>query len=134
MITAATLCLAMNIYHEARGEPLAGQLAVGLVTMNRVESPRFPDDICSVVKQGRYWQGNPVRNKCAFSWWCDGKSDTPKDEDAWAESVHLAWRIQQDTVTDFTDGATHYHAIYVNPWWADEYNYITQIGQHLFYR
>lgn len=134
MITAATICLAMNIYHEARGEPLAGQLAVGLVTMNRVESPRFPDDICSVVKQGRYWQGNPVRNKCAFSWWCDGKSDTPKDDNAWAESVHLAWRIQQDTVTDFTDGATHYHAIYVNPWWADEYNYITQIGQHLFYR
>lgn len=134
MITAATLCLAMNIYHEARGEPLAGQLAVGLVTMNRVESPRFPDDICSVVKQGRYWQGNPVRNKCAFSWWCDGKSDTPQDDDAWAESVHLAWRIQQDTVTDFTDGATHYHATYVNPYWADEHNYITQIGQHLFYR
>lgn len=134
MITAATLCLAMNIYHEARGEPLAGQLAVGLVTMNRVKSPRFPDDICSVVKQGRYWQGNPVRNKCAFSWWCDGKSDTPQDDDAWAESVHLAWRIQQDTVTDFTDGATHYHAVYVNPYWADEHNYIVQIGQHLFYR
>ena len=134
MMTAATLCLAMNIYHEARGEPLAGQLAVGLVTMNRVESPRFPDDICSVVKQGRYWQGNPVRNKCAFSWWCDGKSDTPQDDDAWAESIHLAWRIQQDTVTDFTDGATHYHATYVNPYWADEHNYIVQIGQHLFYR
>lgn len=134
MITATTLCLAMNIYHEARGEPLAGQLAVGLVTMNRVESPRFPDDICSVVKQGRYWKGNPVRNQCHFSWWCDGKSDTPQDDNAWAESVNMAYRIENGFITDFTDGATHYHANYVQPYWADEHDYIVQIGQHLFYR
>lgn len=134
MITAATICLAMNIYHEARGEPLAGQLAVGLVTMNRVESPRHPDDVCSVVKDGHYWQGHPVRNKCAFSWWCDGKSDKATDNEAWNHSVNLAYRIENGFVVDFTDGATHYHANYVNPYWADEMTVVVDIGQHIFYR
>lgn len=134
MIMEATLCLALAIYHESRGEPLAGQLAVGLVIMNRVDSPRHPDDICSVVKQGQYWKGYPVRNKCAFSFWCDGKSDTPKDNNAWAESINLAYRIENGFVVDFTESATHYHADYVSPYWADEMAHVVTIGQHIFYR
>ena len=51
MISAAVMCLALNLYHEARGESLAGNLAVGFVTMNRVADPRYPDTVCGVVKQ-----------------------------------------------------------------------------------
>ena len=61
-------CLAKNIYFEARGENRTGQYAVGLVTLNRLKSKRFPNTICKVVKQAKYWNNNPVRNKCHFSW------------------------------------------------------------------
>jgi spore germination cell wall hydrolase CwlJ-like protein len=134
MITAATLCLAMNIYHEARGEHLAGQIATANVVMNRVHSPKYPDDICSVVKQGRYWEGNPIRHKCAFSWFCDGRSDKTTDHNAWTESVHLAYRVENGFILDITDGATHYHATHVMPYWADHYIQLAQIGNHLFYQ
>lgn len=134
LVTAATFCLAMNIYHEARGEPLAGQLAVALVVTNRVESPRFPDTVCSVVKQGKYWNGNPIRNKCHFSWWCDGLSDTPKDDEAWAEAIHLAWNVQHDVI-DITEGATHYfNPDKANPYWAKDEDFIIKIGSHSFYK
>ncbi len=74
------ICLATNIYHEARGESYAGKVAVANVTMNRVTSPKFPNTICDVVYQAQTkenWKGNtvPKRNKCQFSWYCDGKSD-----------------------------------------------------------
>ena len=73
-------CLATNIYHEARGESNEGKFAVGNVTMNRVDSNRFPDSICEVVYQAEYrvnWKGDqvPRRHRCQFSWYCDGKSD-----------------------------------------------------------
>ena len=134
MLTEALLCLTMNIYHEARGEPLAGRLAVGLVTMNRVESSRFPNTVCGVVQQGKHWKGHPVRNKCHFSWYCDGKPDLPKDNKAWSEAVMLSYRIQNGLVTDFTDGATHYHASWMKPWWSSAYIEVGRIGSHIFYR
>lgn len=132
--TAATLCLAMNIYHEARGESLAGQLAVAQVVMNRVESPRFPDSVCDVVHQGKYWDGHPVRNQCHFSWWCDGRSDSPTNEEAWSQSIHLAWRVQHGE-TDITEGATHYfNPDKANPYWAKPTDFIVKIGKHSFYK
>jgi spore germination cell wall hydrolase CwlJ-like protein len=66
-------CLALNIYHEARGEPVSGQCAVGHVVMNRVSDNHYPDSICGVVKQG----GAVKRYRCQISWWCDGRSDRP---------------------------------------------------------
>jgi len=134
MLTAATICLAMNIYHEARGEPLAGQIATANVVMNRVNSPRYPDSICSVVKQGHYYGNHPIRNRCSFSWWCDGKADTPLNQESWAQSVSLAYKVQGGFIRDITEGATHYHATYVMPYWADDYYTIAQIGDHIFYR
>lgn len=134
MITAATLCLAMNIYHEARGESLAGQIATANVVMNRVNSPKYPDSICSVVKQGHYWKNHPIRNRCSFSWWCDGAADTPQHDESWSQSVSLAYKIQGGFIPDITDGATHYHATYVMPYWADDYYAIAQIGDHIFYK
>jgi spore germination cell wall hydrolase CwlJ-like protein len=124
----------MNIYHEARGEPLAGQIAVALVVQNRVNSPKFPNSICAVVHQGHYWEGHPIRNKCAFSWWCDGKSDMPQDDQAWQQALHLAYRVQNTDVIDITEGATFYHADYVQPYWAGDYAATVKLGQHIFYR
>jgi spore germination cell wall hydrolase CwlJ-like protein len=91
MITPALMCVAMAVYFEARGEPTAGQIAVAQVIRNRIEDPRYPDNACDVVKQGYYWNGIPIRNKCQFSFYCDGKSDDPKNKQAWFNSlVHCA--------------------------------------------
>ena len=70
MISAAVMCLAMNLYHETRGETLAGNIAVGYVTMNRVADKRYPDTVCGVVHQAKYhgWDlVNPIKNRCQFN-------------------------------------------------------------------
>ena len=82
------VCLAKNMYYEARNQGLAGQLAVSLVVMNRVKDKRYPNTICEVVYQGpisKWWLKEkskivPIRNRCQFSWYCDGKSDDPKNK------------------------------------------------------
>ena len=137
MISAAVMCLAMNLYHETRGETLAGNIAVGYVTMNRVADPRYPDTVCGVVHQAKYhgWDlVNPIRNRCQFSWYCDGLSDNPQDGKAMLESVILAQHVIAGTVTDISQGATHYHAKYVNPYWADDMTVVLEVGQHIFYK
>lgn len=130
----ATECLALNIYHEARGESLAGQYAVADVVLNRVDSRLYPNDICSVVKQARLWKGNPVRNKCQFSWYCDGKPDEPESQHAWMLSVEVAISIlHYGKYRGITEGATHYHTDYVNPRWNRDMHLIGRIGDHIFY-
>jgi len=137
MITAAVMCLALNLYHEARGEPLAGQLAVGFSTMNRVADKRYPDTVCGVVKQAKYYawdMENPIRNQCQYSWFCDGLSDNPQDGKAMLEATILAQNIYHRLVTDISEGATHYHATYVHPYWADDMFAVLHIGDHIFYK
>jgi N-acetylmuramoyl-L-alanine amidase len=130
----ATECLALNVYHEARGESLAGQYAVADVVLNRVDSKLYPNDICSVVKQARLWKGNPVRNKCQFSWYCDGKSDEPESQHAWMISVEVAISIlHYGKYRGITEGATHYHTDYVSPRWNRDMHLIGRIGDHIFY-
>ena len=85
------VCLAEAIYFESRGEPFTGQLAVGQVILQRVASPSFPDDVCSVVHQGKYHSsGHPVKHKCEFSYWCDGKIEEIDDPVAYHESISAA--------------------------------------------
>lgn len=135
-------CMALNIYHEARDGSVLGQRAVAMVTLNRVESSRYPDDVCSVVYQAnRDSNGNIIRHQCQFSWFCDGRSDRPNTENviearAWvlAQEIALEAIVEQAQAEDFTDGATMYHANWVNPYWADDYEFVTQIDDHLFYR
>ena len=90
MITPAMMCVAMAVYFEARGEPTAGQIAVAHVIQNRIEDPRYPDNACNVVQQGYYWNGVPIRNKCQFSFYCDGRSDEPRNKQAWFNSLYIA--------------------------------------------
>ena len=137
MIAEAIMCLALNVYHEAKNQSLAGQIAVAEVVMNRVDDPRYPNNVCDVVKQGLTYKWKPsvpIRNQCQFSWYCDGKSDVAKEKDAWEESVSVAKGVYYGYLDAYLEGATHYHAYYVNPSWAETKTYITRIDDHIFYR
>ena len=117
-------CLAQNVYFESRGESRVGQEFVAWVTLNRVMNSDFPGEICKVV-----WQDSQ------FSWTHDGKSDKPKDKDAWATAqaiageVLLAYGVEQDP----TEGATYFHATTVRPAWAKKFERVVRIDNHIFY-
>ena len=131
-------CMAKNIFYEAATESTAGRLAVAQVTLNRVKSHRFPNTVCDVVYQGSHTaNGFPKRDRCQFSWYCDGKGDDPKDGRLWSASQKLAKHVfrYKDSMVDITDGATHYHANYIDsPRWANERQITTKIDQHIFYK
>ena len=120
-------CLADNIYHEAGYEPDQGKIAVALVTMNRVQDPRYPKDICSVVKQ-------KVKYTCQFTWFCQDKY-TNRQKTAYEESRDIALHVyaNYEKIKDFTNGALFYHADYVNPHWRG-LERTTVIGRHIFYK
>ena len=135
MMAEAILCLALNIYHEARNQPTIGQIAVGQVVMNRVADDRYPDDVCDVVYQGLYYEsGHPIIHKCQFSWYCDGKDDTPTDEVAYRYAEDVAEMVVMGNTYSHLDGATHYHTTQVAPAWASGKKFIVRINDHLFYR
>ena len=134
-------CLAKNMYFEARGEGQSGQDAVAFVTINRVRSDRYPNTICEVVYQAQTdSRGRPLRNRCQFSWYCDGKVDTITESgynkiSRRAEYVYVNYFLN-DYMEDTTDGATHYHSRNVKPYWSEHVNYqlVASIGQHVFYQ
>lgn len=129
-------CLATNIYHEARNEGMTGQRAVAWVTLNRVESPSYPNTVCGVVYQAELNEnGIPLRNRCSYSWFCDGKSDEVTDQAAWnvAEVVAAEVMAKYGKETDPTNGAIMYHAHYVTPYWASSYDKQARIDSHIFY-
>jgi spore germination cell wall hydrolase CwlJ-like protein len=130
---AAILCLAEVIYFESRNQPQAGQIAVGHVVMNRVLSQQYPDSPCHVTRQGRYWLHIPIKHKCQFSYYCDGLKETIRDKPAYGQAVINATAIYYRWIPDNTNGATHYHADYVQPSWAVK-DPQTIINNHLFYR
>lgn len=119
----ALLCLALNNYHEARGEPLLGQIAVSHVVLNRVRSKRYPKKVCEVIKQPHQ-----------FSWYWDKLSDTPQDSRAWRKSLLVSALVYSGMVPDPTRGATHYHTINIKPYWSKTLRLTTTIGYHHFYK
>lgn len=156
------LCLAENIYFEARAESYSGKAAVGNVTRNRVLDKRWPGTYCEVVQQGpkrESWKTKqtpdkndavyyPIKHRCQFSWYCDGQKDViwanyektgqtiKGNARAWKESVELAIMIAGKTkltVSDNTDGAVYYYAHnLVYPSWAKTKSYIGVLGNHTF--
>ena len=123
-------CLADNIYHEAGYESREGKEAVALVTLNRTQDPRFPKDICGVVKQKT---NIAERIVCQFSWFCQNVSN-PRKKDAYVEAREVAIYVyaNYENLKDITKGALYYHADYVNPRWKLEKT--TVIGRHIFYK
>lgn len=132
-------CLAQNIYFEAGNQPLAGKIAVTQVVLNRMQHPNYPTTACGVVYQAKWrtnWKGVevPIRHQCQFSWFCDGKSDDPLDSPTWLSSLNIARNVVQGAYGDITEGATHYHSVYVNPYWSDSLNETVVINEHIFYK
>ena len=142
ILETAFLCLALNTYHEAKNQSMIGQIATAQVVMNRVADSRYPNTVCEVVKQGPHrpsWEDPkkeyPVRHRCQFSWYCDGKPDVPKNEKAWKKAQDYAYLVLYNRINiDVTEGATHYHATYVRPAWARTKTRTTRIEKHIFYR
>jgi spore germination cell wall hydrolase CwlJ-like protein len=123
-------CLAINIYREAGHEPFEGKVAVAQVTMNRVNSNKFPREVCAVVYQKSRFTERVI---CQFSWYCDSKHrNRPVDEEAYEESYKVAKMVfLEDFRLESLDHALYYHADYVNPNW--KLKRITKIGTHIFY-
>lgn len=123
------VCLAKNIYFEARSESREGQLAVAQVTRNRVESGDYPRTYCGVVYQRK-------DTGCQFSWVCDGKADEVNNMSAYKRALTIAQDVLLKNVNSRIIGTDvmFYHANYVNPSWSDKMEEVTTIGQHTFYR
>lgn len=124
-------CLTENIYFEAGSESDEGKLAVALVTLNRVASPRFPDTICEVVQQ-------KVGSFCQFSWYCEGQALARRKSIVGTElynriqEIAIYSMMNYETIQDSTKGALFYHANYVKPGW--KLNVTARIGNHIFYK
>jgi len=133
-------CLAKNIYFEARGEEPRGQFAVAHVTLNRVESNKFPDSICGVVYQARMrpsWKDPnkliPSRHRCQFSWYCDGLPDEIDDWPAYEKAIQIARISIIGIIPDMTNGSLFYHNETVDPHWNDNMRLVAVVGKHRFY-
>jgi spore germination cell wall hydrolase CwlJ-like protein len=123
-------CLAEGIYFEARGEPRRGQVAVAQVIMNRVNHDEFPDTICGVVYQNQHW-----RNRCQFSFACDGVPERITERAAWDVAEGVARQVLEGRdLIETIEESTHYHATYVRPRWAPRMIRLDRVGLHIFYK
>lgn len=124
-------CLAINIYREAGYEPFEGKVAVAQVTMNRVQTGQFGNDVCGVV-----YQKNVIMEKvvCQFSWACDSThKNRPINQAAYNESYEVAKKVLLEGFRlSVLKDALYYHANYVNPKWS--LDKIGSIGNHIFYK
>lgn len=127
--TRALDCLSMAIAYEAAGQPVAGQQAVGQVVLNRVRDPRFPKTVCGVV-----FQGSSRSTGCQFTFACDGSFRRRMSEATLLTARTIAQDVLDGVAPDRVGGATHYHADYVQPYWASYGRQVTKIGAHIFYR
>ena len=159
--TDEVYCMAQNIYFEARHESMIGKIAVAHVVMNRIKDKKWPGTVCEVVKQGpvrESWKTKkdptladedrvfyPRKNRCQFSWWCDGQKDIvwatymngdviESNMTAWRDSIHVALFIMNgDYTNDPTDGAVFYYNPHIaNPSWGRIYEETAMIGNHRF--
>tara|TARA_B110000483_G_scaffold190670_1_gene226363 strand:- start:5436 stop:5891 length:456 start_codon:yes stop_codon:yes gene_type:complete len=125
------VCLANNIYYEARNQSFGGMYAVAEVTLNRVENRRWPNDICNVVQQRIVLNSRWV---CQFSWYCDGKSDNPKDFYRYRVCYMIAYMAIHEKDLSFVPPGTYwYHSNAIRPYWVDAYHRVAVIGDHTFY-
>ena len=125
-------CLARNVYFEARGESVAGMVAVAEVTMNRKASRLFPDSVCGVVHEKKW---DPLRGRFvgAFSWTEFDSLPEPGGE-AWQLAREVAEAVYYRRVAPSLQGALHFHATHIRPEWAKEKKLVARIGRHVFYR
>jgi spore germination cell wall hydrolase CwlJ-like protein len=129
-------CLTRNAYYEAKGDSQMSQIAVTHVVLNRLNDEKFPKSTCDVVYQ-KNRNEQKERTVCQFSWYCDKTLMTRRvDQKSWDESynaVKKALSIYYQRGVDVTEGATYYHANYINPGWR-HLEKVTSIGSHIYYK
>ncbi len=125
----AVTCLAQAVYYESAREPELGQEAVAQVVLNRLRHPAYPKSVCGVV-----YQGAANHTGCQFTFTCDGSLDRPPEPSLWARAQAVARQALGGFVVKDVGSATHYHAVYVAPYWAPTLVKLKQIGAHIFYR
>lgn len=123
-LTEQLRCLAGAVYFEARGEPLAGQLAVAQVVINRSEDRRWPASYCGVVYQ-----------PSQFSFVRGGRMPhIPTNSAAWTRAKAIAQIAHEGLWQSEAADAVYFHARYVRPGWSHRKTRLAQIDTHVFYR
>ena len=127
-------CLARNVFYEANGEPMQGQMAVAQVTVNRAKSGLFPNDLCAVVAQSTVVGINT--KLCQFSWYCDSDLNKSKVIKP-SESSYIAAKrvfLEGQKVAKIDQDVMWFHedSVKVNPRWP--HKVATKIGNHVFYK
>lgn len=135
----AVLCQAINAYHEARNQPLAGQVAVMNVVTNRTAYDTT--DPCAVIfKRQRGAASASDGYLCEFNWWCNGRNDAPsrREQEAFKQALALAIGVTYlqaaGVPLDNTNGATCYHAHAETPAYFANKQYTATIGAHEYRR
>lgn len=129
-MNTALMCMAMALYFEVRSEHVVEQYKVAEVIINRVNSPKYPNDVCSVVKQDK-GEGD---HDCQFSFYCDGKKEIIDDPAAFEKSLGIGIDVLTEARQPLLPkDALWYHADYVSPEWAERLDLVSQKGAHLFY-
>jgi spore germination cell wall hydrolase CwlJ-like protein len=152
-------CLARNIFFEARGEPYEGKVAVGIVTLNRVQDERWPNSVCDVVNQKttrtvprdvivetksmfrtvRKLSTIEVKTTvCQFSWRCMHVKTPKSTDELWIDALRIARNLLAgnyiyEDIQQKYHRAFYFHATYVKPVWAKQKEYVGRVGGHHFY-
>jgi N-acetylmuramoyl-L-alanine amidase len=124
-------CLAKNIYYEAGNEPFEGKVAVAQVTLNRVNSGSFPNDVCKTIYQKNMFYEKTV---CQFSWYCDRATTMkPINRAVYNESMIVAKKVLLEGFRlPSLEHALYFHGDYINPGWNRQQ--VAKVGRHIFYR
>ena len=122
---AAADCLALTVYFESRGEPVAGQMAVAATVLARVGNEQFGDTVCEVVKEAN----KPGLHQCQFAWWCDGRSDKPGDTGEYRKAMGIAMLAM--LLAPHPAQPTHFHNVDQHAPW--DLKHVATIGRHVFY-
>jgi hypothetical protein len=122
-------CLTAAVFYEAASENLTGQRAVAQVVLNRVRHPAYPNSICGVV-----FQGSERATGCQFTFTCDGSLARLPSQRGWQLARQVAEQALAGYVETSVGTATHYHTIWVVPYWRMNLAKLTTLGAHIFYR
>lgn len=125
----AVECLTSAVYFEAATESLTGQRAVAQVVLNRVRHPAYPNSVCGVV-----FQGSSRATGCQFTFTCDGSLSRQRNPMLWRRAAQIAEEALAGRVEYAVGTATHYHTVYVVPYWQSSLTKVATVGAHIFYR
>ena len=125
----AVQCLTQAVYYESAGQPREGQEAVAQVVLNRMRHPNFPKSVCGVV-----YEGATRTTGCQFTFTCDGSLGRTPDPRGWETAERVALDALAGHVASTVGAATHYHAVWMTPYWSPTLVQVGRIGGHVFYR